>query len=54
MTTCDQDDGSDDGDPLPPCPHCGHPDADVVTVEYDAMVDGTGCVETEERCEACL
>jgi hypothetical protein len=35
------------------CPHCGEPCAETVTVEYDAMVDGPGCVMSEERCRSC-
>jgi hypothetical protein len=35
------------------CPCCGEPDASVFSVSYDAMVDGAGCEESEERCEAC-
>jgi hypothetical protein len=42
--------------PEPPlcCPYCGEPDASVFTVSYDAMVDGAGCEESEERCDACV
>ncbi len=36
------------------CPYCGEPCDGTVTVEYDAMVDGPGCVESEERCDACI
>jgi hypothetical protein len=36
------------------CPYCGEPDAAVFSVSYDAMVDGAGCEESEERCDACV
>ena len=35
------------------CPHCGESVTSLVTVEYDAMVDGPGCVESQEMCAVC-
>jgi hypothetical protein len=35
------------------CPNCGEPCDGLVTVDYDAMVDGPGDVMSEDMCVTC-
>lgn len=39
--------------PVLVCPYCGEACDSTITVDYDAMVDGAGYIESEERCDAC-